>query len=102
MTTLVVDKILPQSGTSIQIGDSEIHNYCSRWSNFRKFRNKLVLDHLELLELKLHHLESQAQSGSNWQEMQFMRNTYTASSTSNKLLFICQMTIAINATTCAF
>ena len=31
-----------------------------------------------------------------------MRNTYTASSTSNKLLFICQMTIAINATTCAF
>ena len=36
MTTLVVDKILPQSGTSIQIGDSGDTITVPKRSNFKK------------------------------------------------------------------
>jgi len=103
MTKLIVDKILPQSGTSIQIGDSGDTFNIPAGVTFENLGSATGFGNSGIVGVKTtSYLESTAQSGSGFQELQMMRNTYTASATSNKLLFLCQMTIAINATTCGF
>ena len=103
MTKLIVDKIIPQSGTSIQIGDSGDTINIPAGVTFENLGTATGFGTSGIVGVKnTAYLESAAFSGSNWQEFNVMRNTYTASSTSNKLLFLCMMNIAISATSCNF
>ena len=103
MTTLIVDKISPKTGTGLQIGDSGDTITVPSGVTFENLGTATGFGTAGIIGVKTTSLTtSGAISGSNWQEWTGLRNEYTASSTSNRLLHLCQTSVAIDATSCVF
>lgn len=103
MTTIAVDKILPKTGTSLTLGDSGDTITVPSGVTFENLGTATGFGTAGIVGAKTTlYTGSQAVSGSNWQEWTPLQLTYTAASTSNRLLFLAQVTVAISGTTCAF
>ena len=100
MTTIKVDKVIPKTGTSIQLGDSGDTFTVPAGATIENLGTATGFGTQSIVGVKtVQYLESKSISGSSWQEFTNMRLTYTAASTSNRLLFLAQLCYANSSST---
>tara|TARA_A100001391_G_C5005934_1_gene261986 strand:- start:38 stop:652 length:615 start_codon:yes stop_codon:yes gene_type:complete len=104
MTTIKVDKVIPKTGTSIALGDSGDTFTIPSGATFENLGTATGFGAAGIVGVKTtQFLGSSSKSGSNWNEWTEFRLTYTAASTSNRLLFMAQICHAnTSATTTIF
>ena len=103
MTTLIVDKIEPATGTAIQLGDSGDTITVPAGVTFTNSGTATGFGTAGLVGAKtVQYSASHAQSGANWQDIANLNLTYTAASTSNRMLFLAQVGFCISGTSCVF
>ena len=100
MTTIKVDKVIPKTGTSIALGDSGDTFTIPAGATFENLGTANGFGTAGIVGVKTKQfLSSSSKSGSNWQEWTEFRLSYTAASTSNRLLFMCQVVHASTSAT---
>ena len=100
MTTIKVDKVIPKTGTSIALGDSGDTFTIPAGATFENLGTANGFGTAGIVGVKTKQfLGSSAYSGANWIEWTEFQLTYTAASTSNRLLFMAQLVHANSSAT---
>lgn len=100
MTTIKVDKVIPKTGTSLALGDSGDTFTIPAGATFENLGTANGFGTAGIVGVKTKQfLGSSAYSGANWIEWTEFQLTYTAASTSNRLLFMAQLVHANSSAT---
>ena len=100
MTTIKVDKVIPKTGTSIALGDSGDTFTIPAGTTFENLGTATGFGTAGIVGVKTkQYLSSSSKTGTNWNEWTEFRLTYTAASTSNRLLFMAQIVHANTSAT---
>ena len=92
MTTIKVDKVIPKTGTSIALGDSGDTFTIPAGTTFENLGTATGFGSAGIVGVKTKpFLGSSSKTGSNFNEWTEFQLTYTAASTSNRLLFMWQI-----------